>query len=66
LSPESTFIGSPGFDTTTVNMEDHLDIPEESMRHIEALLSKHPPQMIQRMFAQAIDSRRLVLLAVCT
>jgi len=27
------------------------------MRHIEALLARHPPQMIQRMFSQAIDSR---------
>ncbi|KAF2999769.1 hypothetical protein E8E13_005340 [Curvularia kusanoi] len=39
-------------------MEDQVDIPEESMRHIEALLSRHPPQMIQRMFAQALESRR--------
>ncbi|KAF2788364.1 hypothetical protein K505DRAFT_421152 [Melanomma pulvis-pyrius CBS 109.77] len=39
-------------------MEENLDIPDESMRHIEALLSRHPPQMIQRMFAQALDSRR--------
>ncbi|RAR06144.1 homeobox and c2h2 transcription [Stemphylium lycopersici] len=39
-------------------MEDNLDIPEESMRHIEALLARHPPQIIQRMFSQALDSRR--------
>ncbi|KAF1944990.1 hypothetical protein EJ02DRAFT_64919 [Clathrospora elynae] len=39
-------------------MEDNLDIPEESMRHIEALLARHPPHLIQRMFSQAIDSRR--------
>ncbi|KAG9192625.1 hypothetical protein G6011_11359 [Alternaria panax] len=39
-------------------MEDSLDIPEESMRHIEALLARHPPHLIQRMFSQAIDSRR--------
>lgn len=38
-------------------MDDNLDIPEESMRHIEALLAKHPPHLIQRMFSQAIDSR---------
>ncbi|KAI4656230.1 hypothetical protein J4E93_000949 [Alternaria ventricosa] len=30
-------------------MEDNLDIPEESMRHIEALLARHPPHLIQRM-----------------
>jgi hypothetical protein len=65
LSREFTFIGSPGSDTV-VEMEDTLDIPDESMRHIEALLSRHPPQMIQRMFAQAIDSRRLVFVAVWT
>lgn len=28
------------------------------MRHIEALLARHPPHLIQRMFSQAIDSRR--------
>ncbi|PSN69438.1 hypothetical protein BS50DRAFT_341861 [Corynespora cassiicola Philippines] len=39
-------------------MEDYTEFPEESMRHIEALLSRHPPQVIQRMFAQAMDSRR--------
>jgi hypothetical protein len=39
-------------------MEESLDIPEESMRHIEALLAQHTPSMIQRMFSQAIDSRR--------
>ncbi|KAF2877593.1 hypothetical protein BDV95DRAFT_559612 [Massariosphaeria phaeospora] len=39
-------------------MDDMLDIPDESMQHIEALLSRHPPQMIQRMFQQAIESRR--------
>ena len=65
MSREFTFIGSPGSDTV-VEMEDTLDIPDESMRHIEALLSRHPPQMIQRMFAQAIDSRRLVFIAVWT
>jgi hypothetical protein len=65
LSREFTFIGSPGSDTV-VEMEDTLDIPDESMRHIEALLSRHSPQMIQRMFAQAIDSRRLVFVAVWT
>jgi hypothetical protein len=40
-------------------MEDNLDIPDESMRHIEALLARHPPHLIQRMFSQAIDSRML-------
>lgn len=40
-------------------MEEQLDIPEESMRHIEALLARHPPQMIQRMFAQTLESRQL-------
>ncbi|KAJ8112794.1 hypothetical protein OPT61_g4918 [Boeremia exigua] len=39
-------------------MEDQVDIPEESMRHIEALLAKHHPQVIQRMFAQTLESRR--------
>lgn len=39
-------------------MEDNMDIPEESMRHIEALLARHPPQHIQRMFSQALDSRK--------
>jgi hypothetical protein len=38
-------------------MEESLDIPEESMRHIEALLARHPPQMIQRMFSQTLESR---------
>ncbi|KAF2733278.1 hypothetical protein EJ04DRAFT_274498 [Polyplosphaeria fusca] len=38
-------------------MDDNVDIPEESMRHVEALLSRHNPQMIQRMFQQVIDSR---------
>lgn len=28
------------------------------MRHIEALLARHPPQMIQRMFSQTLESRR--------
>ena len=41
-------------------MDDSLDIPEESMRHIEALLARHPPQLIQRMFSQAIDSRMFI------
>lgn len=40
-------------------MEDHVEIPEESMRHIEALLARHPPAMIQRMFSQALESRAL-------
>ncbi|KAF1834041.1 hypothetical protein BDW02DRAFT_579902 [Decorospora gaudefroyi] len=39
-------------------MEDNVDIPDESMRHIEALLARHPPHLIQRMFSQAIESRR--------
>ncbi|KAF1361207.1 hypothetical protein EJ07DRAFT_112182 [Lizonia empirigonia] len=38
-------------------MEDHVDIPAESMRHIEALLARHPPQMIQRMFSQTLESQ---------
>jgi hypothetical protein len=38
-------------------MEDNLDIPEESMRHIEALLARHPPHLIQRMFSQTLESR---------
>ncbi|KAI4700824.1 hypothetical protein J4E81_003788 [Alternaria sp. BMP 2799] len=42
-------------------MEDNLDIPEESMRHIEALLARHPPHLIQRMFSQAIDSRTFLV-----
>ncbi|KAF2035076.1 hypothetical protein EK21DRAFT_54755 [Setomelanomma holmii] len=37
-------------------MEDNLDIPEESMRHIEALLARHPPHLIQRMFSQAMEA----------
>jgi hypothetical protein len=41
-------------------MEENLDIPEESMRHIEALLARHPPHLIQRMFSQALDSRMFV------
>jgi hypothetical protein len=40
-------------------MDDNFDIPEESMRHIEALLARHPPQMIQRMFSQTLESRML-------
>ncbi|KAI8931262.1 hypothetical protein NX059_011609 [Plenodomus lindquistii] len=39
-------------------MDDNLDIPEESMRHIDALLARHPPHLIQQMFSQALDSRR--------
>ncbi|KZM24872.1 metal ion binding [Ascochyta rabiei] len=39
-------------------MEDYVDIPEESRRHIEALLARHHPQMIQRMFSQTLESRR--------
>ncbi|KAH3915464.1 hypothetical protein HBH56_074610 [Parastagonospora nodorum] len=39
-------------------MDDGLDIPEESMRHIEALLARHPPHMIQQMFSQTLASRR--------
>ncbi|KAF2124988.1 hypothetical protein P153DRAFT_434693 [Dothidotthia symphoricarpi CBS 119687] len=39
-------------------MEDLVDIPEDSMRHVEALLARHPPHLIQRMFAQTIESRR--------
>ncbi|KAF1843406.1 uncharacterized protein K460DRAFT_378559 [Cucurbitaria berberidis CBS 394.84] len=39
-------------------MEENLDIPEESMRHIDALLARHPPHLIQRMFSQALESRR--------
>lgn len=38
-------------------MEDGLDIPEDSMRHIEALLARHRPEMIQRMFQQALEGR---------
>jgi hypothetical protein len=30
------------------------------MRHIEALLARHHPQMIQRMFAQTLESRKSV------
>lgn len=37
-------------------MDDNLDIPEESMRHIEALLARHRPDMIHRMFQQAMES----------
>ncbi|EUC48615.1 hypothetical protein COCMIDRAFT_86698 [Bipolaris oryzae ATCC 44560] len=37
-------------------MDDNVEIPEESMRHIEALLARHPPHLIQRMFSQALDS----------
>jgi hypothetical protein len=40
-------------------MDDNLDIPEESMRHIEALLARHPPHLIQRMFSQTLESRML-------
>ncbi|KAF2443174.1 hypothetical protein P171DRAFT_456002 [Karstenula rhodostoma CBS 690.94] len=39
-------------------MDDNMDIPEESMRHIEALLARHRPDMIHRMFQQAMESRR--------
>ncbi|KAL6711091.1 hypothetical protein ACN47E_006966 [Coniothyrium glycines] len=39
-------------------MDDNFDIPDESMRHIDALLARHPPHLIQRMFAQALESRR--------
>lgn len=46
-------------------MEDNLDIPEESMRHIEALLARHPPHLIQRMFSQAIDSRTFLGVLFC-
>ncbi|EAT79128.2 hypothetical protein SNOG_13681 [Parastagonospora nodorum SN15] len=38
-------------------MDDGLDIPEESMRHIEALLARHPPHMIQQMFSQTLASQ---------
>ncbi|KAF2264101.1 hypothetical protein CC78DRAFT_544465 [Lojkania enalia] len=38
-------------------MDDNVEIPEDSMRHVEALLARHHPQMIQRMFQQVIDSR---------
>lgn len=38
-------------------MEDFQDFPEESLQQIEALLSRHPPQLIQRMFQQVLDSR---------
>lgn len=38
-------------------MEDHFEIPEDSMRHIEALLARHHPHQIQRMFAQTLESR---------
>lgn len=34
-----------------------LDIPDESMQHINALLARHPPGMIQRMFSQTIETR---------
>jgi hypothetical protein len=27
------------------------------MRHIEALLARHPPHLIQRMFSQTLESR---------
>ncbi|KAF2475775.1 uncharacterized protein BDR25DRAFT_88627 [Lindgomyces ingoldianus] len=39
-------------------MDDNVDIPEDSLQHVEALLSRHPPQVIQRMFQQVMDSRR--------
>lgn len=38
-------------------MDENMEIPDESMRHIEALLARHRPDMIQRMFQQAMDSR---------
>lgn len=38
-------------------MNDNLDIDDESMRHIEALLARHRPDMIHRMFQQAMESR---------
>lgn len=41
-------------------MEERVEIPEESMQHIEALLARHPPHLIQRMFAQTIESRKSV------
>ncbi|KAH7121019.1 hypothetical protein B0J11DRAFT_54875 [Dendryphion nanum] len=39
-------------------MEDFSDFPEESMRHVEALLNRHPPQVVLRMFQQVMDSKR--------
>ncbi|KAF2188707.1 hypothetical protein K469DRAFT_748431 [Zopfia rhizophila CBS 207.26] len=39
-------------------MDEGQDFPEESLAHIEALLSRHPPQEIMRMFQQVLDSRR--------
>ncbi|KAF2002315.1 hypothetical protein P154DRAFT_521127 [Amniculicola lignicola CBS 123094] len=39
-------------------MDENVEIPDDSMQHVEALLSRHPPQLIQRMFQQVIDSRR--------
>ncbi|KAF5845383.1 hypothetical protein GGP41_002935 [Bipolaris sorokiniana] len=42
---------------STATMDDNVEIPEESMRHIEALLARHPPHLIQRMFSQALESR---------
>ncbi|ORY11301.1 hypothetical protein BCR34DRAFT_587964 [Clohesyomyces aquaticus] len=39
-------------------MEEHVEIPDDSLQHVEALLQRHPPHLIQRMFAQVLDSRR--------
>jgi hypothetical protein len=46
-------------------MDENMEIPDESMRHIEALLARHRPDMIQRMFQQAMDSRRWCTPKVC-
>lgn len=39
-------------------MEDFQDIPDDSLKHIEALLTRHPPGAIMRMFQQVAATRR--------
>ena len=33
------------------------EIPDDSLQHIEALLTRHPPHVILRMFNQVVTSR---------
>ncbi|OCK73775.1 hypothetical protein K432DRAFT_430401 [Lepidopterella palustris CBS 459.81] len=47
-------------------MEEWQDIPEEDRHHVEALLVKYPPHLIQRMFLEASKSRRPSTVSVST
>ncbi|KAF2746200.1 hypothetical protein M011DRAFT_445565 [Sporormia fimetaria CBS 119925] len=40
-------------------MDDSSDFPDDSLRHVQALLSRHPPHVIQRMFQHVLESRTL-------